>query len=74
METGDFVVQRTNLYEQIAEQLERAIVRPGVQVAKKLPSEQELARQFAVSRTVVREALKLLRERGLITQTNGDGS
>lgn len=74
MKSIDYNVQRTNLYEQIAENLEKAILSSSTAVAQRLPSEQELARQFNVSRTVIREALKILRERGLITQKNGGGS
>jgi DNA-binding FadR family transcriptional regulator len=40
----------------------------------KLPSEQALARKFGVSRTVVREGLKLVKERGLVELRTGEGS
>ncbi len=40
----------------------------------KLPSERELALQFGVSRTAVREAIKLLEERGLLQPRNGRGA
>ncbi len=74
MNTIDFTLNKTNLYEQIADALEQAILKPGMQEESKLPSEQALGRQFKVSRTVIREALKLLKERGLIVQRTGDGS
>jgi GntR family transcriptional repressor for pyruvate dehydrogenase complex len=70
-------VKRTNLYEQIADELERAILEAGRGVPgseDKLPSEQALAVKFGVSRTVIREALKLVKERGLIEQRTGEGS
>jgi GntR family transcriptional repressor for pyruvate dehydrogenase complex len=66
-------LHKTNLYEQIADNLEQAIIRSKATV-KKLPSEQELSRRFKVSRTVTREALKVLKERGLISPRNGEGS
>ena len=69
-----FAVNKTNLYEQVANHLEQVILDPTIAIQKKLPSEQALATQFSVSRTVIREALKLLKERGLIIQKNGDGS
>jgi GntR family transcriptional regulator, transcriptional repressor for pyruvate dehydrogenase complex len=69
-----FAVNKTNLYEQIANHLEQVILNPTIDIEPKLPSEQALAIQFSVSRTVIREALKLLKERGLIIQKNGDGS
>jgi GntR family transcriptional repressor for pyruvate dehydrogenase complex len=72
--TGDsLTVSRVNLYEQIADKLEELILASGFE-EEKLPSEQALAEQFGVSRNVIREALKLLKERGLIDSRNGTGS
>jgi len=68
-----YKVNKTNLYEQVADTLERLIVNSD-DTAKKLPSEQELSGQFNVSRTVIREALKVLKERGLVQARNGEGS
>jgi GntR family transcriptional repressor for pyruvate dehydrogenase complex len=73
MDKINYKVNKTNLYEQIADTLEQAIVRSDDSV-KKLPSEQELSSRFNVSRTVIREALKVLKERGLIQPRNGEGS
>jgi GntR family transcriptional repressor for pyruvate dehydrogenase complex len=73
MDTINFNVSKTNLYEQVADSLEKAIISSSTN-AEKLPSEDELSRQFKVSRTVTREALKVLKERGLITSRNGEGS
>ena len=69
----NYKVNKTNLYEQVADTLEQVIVRSDDTI-KKLPSEQELSGQFNVSRTVIREALKVLKERGLIQARNGEGS
>jgi DNA-binding FadR family transcriptional regulator len=69
----DYSIKKINLYEQIADNLEQAIIRSGKKI-EKLPSEQELCKRFDVSRTVVREALKVLKERGLIQSRNGEGS
>lgn len=73
MDQINYTITKTNLYEQIADTLEQAIIRSGIKV-EKLPSEQELCRRFDVSRTVIREALKVLKERGLIQSRNGEGS
>ena len=40
----------------------------------KLPSEKELSQSFGVSRPIVREALRRLREEGLIQSRQGAGS
>jgi GntR family transcriptional repressor for pyruvate dehydrogenase complex len=73
MDKINYQVNKANLYEQVADTLEQAIVRSDDRV-KKLPSEQELCGRFNVSRTVIREALKVLKERGLVQPRNGDGS
>jgi GntR family transcriptional repressor for pyruvate dehydrogenase complex len=73
MDNIDFTLNKTNLSEQIADTLEQAIIRSKSK-SEKLPSEQELSKQFNVSRTVTREAFKVLKGRGLITSRNGEGS
>ena len=74
MDHINYDVKKTNLYEQIADNLEQAIMRPEGEAVTRLPSEMELAKRFNVSRTVIREGLKLLKERGLIQLRNGGGS
>lgn len=69
-----YEVIRTNLYEQIADLLQEKIIDEHIKENQKLPSEQTLAEQFEVSRNVIREALKVLKERGLIDLKNGIGS
>lgn len=73
LEGERLAVAKVNLYEQIADKLESLILSSGY-TEEKLPSEQALAEQFSVSRNVVRESLKLLKERGLIESRNGTGS
>ena len=62
------------LYEKIVEQIEKRIVDGELNAGDKLPSERELAIQFGVSRTSVREAMKALTLRGLIEVTPGRGT
>ncbi len=69
-----FAVSRVNLYEQIADKLEEWILADNFEGQEKLPSEQSLADEFSVSRNVIREALKLLKARGLVDPRNGTGS
>ena len=73
MDKINYTINKTNFYEQIADTLEQAIIRSETKT-EKLPSEQDLSKRFAVSRTVIREALKVLKERGLIQSRNGEGS
>jgi DNA-binding FadR family transcriptional regulator len=74
MENNDMELKKVNLYELLADKLESKIIGDANLFGQKLPSEQELAKNYGVSRNIVREALKLLKERGLITSHTGDGS
>lgn len=69
-----FAAKRKNLSEQVADYLEEYILSEESNLGDKLPSEQSLAETYQVSRPVIREAFKLLMERGLIIQKNGDGA
>ncbi|MBV2361187.1 GntR family transcriptional regulator [Thalassococcus sp. CAU 1522] len=61
----------SDLSAQIAEAIRDAIVSGKLIVDERLPSEAELAEQFAVSRTTVREALKRLAAQSLIRTQRG---
>jgi GntR family transcriptional repressor for pyruvate dehydrogenase complex len=67
-------IQTSRLYEQIIEQIQGRIMEGKVRPGDKLPSERELALQFGVSRTVVREAVKAMREKGLLEVQPGRGT
>lgn len=58
----------------VAQQLEYQLLEGRWGVGEKLPSERQLAETFDVSRPVVREMLRGLQERGLITVQPGRGS
>ncbi len=75
MDTSDVSLFRENLSAQVADHLEQTILNSAtLNVSEKLPSEQQLAVKYKVSRPVIREALKLLQERGLVTLRNGLGA
>jgi len=67
-------IQTERLYEQIVVQIENRIMTGQLKLGEQLPAERELAEQFAVSRTAVREAVKILREKGLIEIRPGRGT
>ena len=67
-------IQTERLYERIVSQIEQRIESGELQVGDQLPSERELAEQFAVSRTAVREAVKALRQKGLVEIRPGRGT
>ncbi|MGB1250074.1 MAG: FadR/GntR family transcriptional regulator [Candidatus Promineifilaceae bacterium] len=62
------------LYEQIVEQIEQQVLSGVLSTGDRLPPERQLAEQFGVSRTAVREAVKALRQRGLIEVFPGRGT
>lgn len=67
-------IQSERLYEQIVNQIELRIEAGALRVGDQLPSERELAEQFGVSRTAVREAVKALRQKGLLEIRPGRGT
>lgn len=67
-------VQLGRLYEQIVEQIEERILSGELQEGDRLPTERELAEQFEVSRTAVREAINALVQRGLVDARPGRGT
>jgi GntR family transcriptional repressor for pyruvate dehydrogenase complex len=66
-------IKYRNLYEQIADSVEQMIFDDGVDDMR-LPTESDLSEKYGVSRSVIREALKILNERGLVSMRAGDGS
>jgi len=65
---------RRRLHEDVAEQLRDAILDGRFPAGTKLPPERELAAEFGVNRTSVREAIKVLEGLGLIAVRQGDGA
>jgi len=67
-------VQRQPLYEQIANQIEQMIAAKQVQPGDQLPPERTLAETLGVSRPTIREATRILRDRGLVELRAGSGT
>jgi DNA-binding FadR family transcriptional regulator len=65
---------RRRLHEDVAEQLRDAILDGRFPAGTKLPPERELAPEFGVNRTSVREAIKVLEGLGLVSVRQGDGA
>jgi len=66
-------IRRDKLPEQVAEQIQELIIQGGLKPGDRLPPERILGEQIGVSRTVIREAIKALQERGLIRAITGSG-
>ncbi len=65
---------RRRLHEDVAQQLRDAIIDGRYRAGSKLPPERELAEEFRVNRTSVREAIKVLEGLGLVSVRQGDGA
>jgi len=63
-----------SLRDQVARALEERIIDGSFAIDERLPTESELQGQFAVSRTVVRDALRMLEVRGLVEIRQGSGT
>jgi DNA-binding FadR family transcriptional regulator len=62
------------LSEQVVAELEALIASEFSQPGTRLPKEDELAERFRVSRIVIREAMKILEDRGLVEVRAGRGT
>lgn len=67
-------VSRGKLSDRVYEYILGQVLGGAFAVNSRLPAEQDLAQRLEVSRPIVREALRRLREDGLITSRQGSGS
>jgi GntR family transcriptional repressor for pyruvate dehydrogenase complex len=67
-------IQSVRVFEQVAVQIEKRILDGELRSGDRLPTERELAEQFQVSRTAVREAMKILAQKGLVDMRPGRGT
>jgi DNA-binding FadR family transcriptional regulator len=64
--TTEQLPQNRPLYEQVCQFIESKIINGEFHIGDKLPTENELAGIYRVSRTVIREAIKALKEKGWV--------
>lgn len=65
--------KKQSVYQKVVAEIKRSITTGDLKPGDKLPSERELAEILGVSRTSLREALKLLAASGLLTIKHGQG-
>jgi GntR family transcriptional repressor for pyruvate dehydrogenase complex len=65
-------VQPVRAYQRVAQQIEDRILSGELPPGSRLPAERELVSQFAVGRSTVREALRVLQSSGLVRSRPGD--
>ena len=64
-------VQAGRASEEIALQIEAAIMDGRLSPGERLPSEREMQSQFGTGRGVIREAIKILKQKGLLEVKKG---
>jgi GntR family transcriptional repressor for pyruvate dehydrogenase complex len=67
-------IRSERLFQDIVRQIEERILRGELCPGDRLPTERELAVQFGVSRTAVREAARALAQKGLLEMRPGRGT
>ncbi|SDK92907.1 FadR/GntR family transcriptional regulator [Nonomuraea jiangxiensis] len=72
-DSGWHPVRRTRTFEDVLAQIERRIAEDGLTVGDRLPAERHLAGQLGVSRSSVREALRVLETLGVVSSHAGRG-
>lgn len=65
---------KDRLVDQVANDITRLIIDGHLAPGTRLPSERELAREIGVSRTVIREAVRVLAAKGLLETRQGIGT
>jgi GntR family transcriptional repressor for pyruvate dehydrogenase complex len=66
-------VARSQTYELVLQRIEDQIVAGNLRVGDRLPAERDLATQLGVSRSSVREAVRILQAQGVVTSSVGTG-
>jgi len=67
-------ISSKKVYEQVIEQIQERILNGEIKKGDKLPSERELSEQMNVSRTSIREAIRVLETMGVIESKQGEGN
>lgn len=64
-------VKQNKAYQDVVEQIQEAIMEGTLKPGRQLPAERELKEQFGISRGTLREALRVLEQKGLIEIRTG---
>lgn len=67
-------IEHSRTADEAVQQIESLILEGVLRVGDRLPGERELAKQFDVSRPILRDALKTLEARGLLVSRHGGGT
>jgi GntR family transcriptional repressor for pyruvate dehydrogenase complex len=72
--TAFHAVSKGRRYEQVADQIHQLIARGTLKPDDRLPAERELAQQFGVSRSSLRDAIRTLEVMGVVESRHGAGT
>jgi GntR family transcriptional repressor for pyruvate dehydrogenase complex len=67
-------VRKARRYEQVAEQIERLILKGVLKPGDRLPPERDLAAKFGVARSSIRDAIRTLEVMGILDPRQGHGT
>lgn len=67
-------LKRVHLREQIADSIQEMVAANQIQPGTQLPSERDLAKSIGVNRATIREAIRVLEQRGLVQMRTGSGT
>ena len=66
--------QDSVIHMSFAHQLKAVIIKRKMQPGDKLPTEKELMKEFGISRSTLREAMKILKAENVIVSRQGSGT
>src|SRR5438552_13454686 len=67
-------VRSSRRYQQVADQIQRLILKGVLKPGDRLPPERELAQKFGVARSSVRDAIRTLEMMGIVEPRQGLGT
>ncbi|WP_126425321.1 FadR/GntR family transcriptional regulator [Brevibacillus marinus] len=67
-------VKNKKIFEEILDQIQELLITKQLELGQKIPSEMELSESLGISRSSLREALKVLSVLGIVESKAGDGT
>lgn len=67
-------IRQSSVVDQIIDHFKHALINGELKTGQRLPSENELCKQFGVGRSAIREAMKILKALGVVTIQQGAGT
>lgn len=67
-------ISSKKVYEEVIEQIQKNIIDGELKKGDRLPSERELSELMNISRTSIREALRVLESMGVVESVHGEGN